>query len=295
MWSDTLAFSDEMKKEGAPLHFTYFINSSYLLAPQNSYRYISPNGDIGKSAIGFSEDLYSINERIKEINKALSQGHEIASHAVGHWSGGVWSTEEWRRELVSFSNLLLNFKENNPQKVFDESLDIGKLKIKGFRAPELSINDNMYKALALEGYSYDSSGVNIRDIWPYKDQNNIWRIPISTVYFKELNKRIIAVDYSIWVHQTANKNILLKGTDAWNNALKDIVLGYMNHFNKDYAGSRAPMVIDNHFSLWNDGLYWEAMKKFAREICGKTDVRCSTFSELVRYMEIKENERGIGK
>ena len=45
------------------------------------------------------------------------------------------------------------------------------------------------------------------------------------------------------------------------------------------------MVIDNHFSQWNDGIYWEAMKEFARKVCDLPNVRCSTFSDLVKYME----------
>lgn len=288
MWKDTLSFADNMKKEGSPVYFTYFINSSYLLAPENSNRYVAPNGEIGKSAIGFAENLHFVDKRINEINKAIDSGHEIASHAVGHWSGDVWTEDEWRKELISFSDFLFNFKENNPQKNFGESLRLVKSKMRGFRAPELSINKNMYKALREEGYNYDSSEINIYDTWPYKDENMIWHIPISTIYLKGLNKNIIAVDYSIWVHQTDAENILVKGTDAWNSALNDIVLGYMNHFNKNYNGNRAPMVIDNHFSLWNDGLYWEAMKEFAMKVCGKIDVHCSTFSDLVRYMERKE-------
>ena len=285
MWKDTISFADNMNASGTPLHFTYFINSAYFLAPENKVKYISPERGVGSSAIGFAEGLDSINERVIEVNTAFVKGHEIASHTAGHWQGGSWTVEKWRQELNSFKDLLFNFALNNPQKTFDQTLKFNVQEIKGFRAPDLDINDNMYKALSEEGFKYDSSEVSLNGDWPSRDKYGIWHIPISTFTFPELHKRIIAVDYSIWVNQTDGKDILKKGTGAWNAGLKTVLDGYENHFDKVYNSNRAPIVIDDHFSTWNDGLYWEAIKGFAREECGKPNVRCVTFSDLVNYME----------
>lgn len=96
---------------------------------------------------------------------------------------------------------------------------------------------------------------------------------------------IIAVDYSVWVNQTAGENIFKRGTSEWNSEVIAMTDAYIKHFEQNYATTRAPIVFDNHFSTWNDGLYWEAMKGFAKNVCGRPYVRCSTFSELVDYME----------
>lgn len=285
MWKETTDFADSLNTKGIPIHFTYFINSIYLLAEENRNKYTSPEGKIGESAIGFSDSLNSIDNRIQQINNAIDKGHEIASHTAGHWRGAKWSISEWQKEFSSFNDLLSKLNENNPQIKLKNSLKLKISDIKGFRAPELSINDNMYSALSLNGFAYDSSEVSMNGEWPFRDQKGIWHVPISTIHFSKLNKNIIAVDYSIWVHQTGAKDILKKGTKEWESAVEDVLMGYVDHFEKTYKSNRVPMVIDDHFATWNDGLYWEALKRFASLECGKPNVRCSTFSDLIRFVE----------
>ena len=85
--------------------------------------------------------------------------------------------------------------------------------------------------------------------------------------------------------QSNGENLIKKGTAEWDNKVNDLTNAYISQFENNYATNRAPIVIDNHFSTWNDGLYWEALKGFAKKACGRTNVRCTTFSELVDYME----------
>ena len=92
------------------------------------------------------------------------------------------------------------------------------------------------------------------------------------------------MDYNEYLVQTNAKDILKKGTTAWNTAFNQILAADENYFNKNYSGNRSPVIIGNHFSLWNDGLYWESMKAFAQKVCGQPDVRCTTFSNLVDYL-----------
>ncbi len=285
MWRETVDFAESMNANGAPLHFTYFINSAYFLAFENRGKYLPLYGKPGDSMIGFAESIQSINERVKGLNRAVELGHEIGSHTAGHWDGKNWSVNDWCKEHNLFIDLLFNFENNNSQFKFSEPIKLRKNQIRGFRAPELSKNNNMYEALSKDGFSYDSSEVAIRDAWPYRDSNRIWHVPISTIYFPLMQKNIIAVDYSVWINQTAGKNVLWKNTPEWQIQLDGMVSGYLSHFNQNYFSNRAPMVIDNHFSNWNDGLYWEATKEFAKKVCGMPHVRCSTFSDLVGYME----------
>ena len=265
MWKETLSFADEMRAQGKKINFTYFVNSIYFLAEENKLRYVPPYGNPGASAIGYAESMDSINERVKEVNIAIDKGHEIASHATGHWSGGIfWNVEDWLKEFNSFDDIFFNVEKNNPQIVFTEKLKITRDKVRGFRAPELSVNDNMYTALSKSGFYYDSSGISYDDEWPTIDKGGVWHIPIPAVYFSGMRRSIIAVDYSIWVNQTDGLDVLKQGSDEWNLKLKDLVDGYFNHFLLNYYSNKAPMIIDHHFSKWNDGLYWEAMKGRSR-------------------------------
>jgi hypothetical protein len=65
----------------------------------------------------------------------------------------------------------------------------------------------------------------------------------------------------------------------------DTLTSYRNYFKGNFAGTRAPVFIGHHFSRWNDGVYWEVMKTFAREECGKPEVRCVTYRELADYLD----------
>lgn len=289
MWKDTIRFADMMNASGTPLHFTYFINSAYFLAPENRNLYRPPHEAIGDSAIGYADSFESINSRVREVNLAISKKHEIGSHAAGHWLGGNWSVEDWQQEFSSFLDILFNYKKNNPQFAFTEDLNLNPSNIRGFRAPSLSINTNMYNALSKDGFYYDSSEISTKDEWPHKDSLGIWHIPISSIYFPRMSRKIIAVDYSIWINQTNGENTLKKGTEEWESEKRAMVDAYIKHFEKNYNSNRAPIVIDNHFSTWNDSLYWEVLKTFAKNVCGRPQAHCSTFIDLVKYMETGEN------
>jgi hypothetical protein len=66
-----------------------------------------------------------------------------------------------------------------------------------------------------------------------------------------------------------------------------VVQAYMNYFNNNYYGSRAPVSIGHHFSPWMGGAYYEAIKGIADRVCGKPEVKCVTYSELMDFMKDK--------
>ena len=47
------------------------------------------------------------------MNEAHASGHEIASHANGHFDGGSWSEAQWRSEFAQFNRLLFEAAKNN--------------------------------------------------------------------------------------------------------------------------------------------------------------------------------------
>jgi hypothetical protein len=280
-WKEIRAFASEMKEKSAPLHFTFFISAVYLLNPENANTYSPPGHDQGDSQIGFSEGPKATKERIRQINAAFSEGHEIASHAAGHFNGMRWSYEDWKKELSFFDDLIFNVQANNS---IIEKIALGKSDIIGFRAPELGANSAMMKALADSGYLYDASGVGYAHLWPKKNAAGIWEFPLMTITFVHSGANTISMDYSMYVDQTQGKDLAKKGTELWNTLYTDIVDTYTAYFNKNYQGNRAPISIGHHFTMMNDGVYWEAMKSFAREVCGKPEVICGSYRDLVQYL-----------
>lgn len=97
------------------------------------------------------------------------------------------------------------------------------------------------------------------------------------------------MDYNHYVAQTQAKNTYKKGSTEWEFARKEVFDAYMDYFQKEYTGNKSPVHIGHHFSMWNDAVYWEAMKDFAREVCGQENVVCTNYSKLVDHLESQEN------
>lgn len=60
---------------------------------------------------------------------------------------------------------------------------------------------------------------------------------------------------------------------------------YMAYFRASYTGNRAPLNIGHHFAALQGGVYHEALKEFARRVCGLPEVRCAAYSELADFMD----------
>ncbi len=286
-WGKILDFSQEMKKIGTQVNFTFFISGVYLVDEANKNIYKDPLGGVGQSLIGFGKSS-DIASRISFINRARAEGHEIGSHANGHFNGYHWTFEQWMQEFASFNTFVDNIKANNSDIVLPESLQLFSKDIVGFRAPELGTDNAMYHALASSSFVYDASGIAQKTEWPKRDEFGIWHIPLSTIFLNPGHVPTISMDYSVYMTQTNAKDIVSKDSPEWKKLHEQLSNAYRDLFNQVYEGDRAPIAIGHHFSDWNSGVYWEVMKDFIREECGKPEVHCVTYKELVEYMEAKE-------
>lgn len=283
-WEEILNFSQEMKNSGVDIHFSFFINAVYFLSYSTKQNYISPNGKVGGSAIGYSDSRQGIADRIVQVNRAIREGHEIGSHTTGHNDGSKWSVDQWAREFDSFDYILSNIQKLNPDIVLKEQPLLNVDNAVGFRAPNLGINNNLYSVLYQRNFLYDASQIAKPFTWPFKDLQGLWHIPLGMVKNKN-GGSILAMDYNWWVYQTGAKDLLWKGTVGWESAKKEVFNAYKNYFDSHYNGNKAPLSIGPHFSMWNDGLYWEALKDFARYACSQKDVRCVSHKGFVDAME----------
>ena len=267
-WRSLLNFSDEQKALGKDIRFTFFTSGVYFLADKDKAQYKGPGRSAGRSDIGFGGTKNEVLERVAYVKEAHSKGHEIASHANGHFDGSGWSFEEWMSELNQFED-------------FISIADIPE--VKGFRAPLLEVNKFTYQALAKKEHTYDASGVARQTTSPWKDEYNIWHFPLVTI--KVGGKNSLSMDYNHYVGQTGAKSIAKRGTDLWNRLYLEVYNAYIDYFNRVYYGPKTPMNIGHHFSWWNDGVYHDALLDFAETVCGKEDVICGTYSELVEMLE----------
>lgn len=293
MLNETLDFQRKMSDENKPLHFTYFINAAYFLTVDNASLYQGPRQKAGVSNIGFSHTTQDIADRVYAFNTALAQGNEVGSHAVGHFNGAKWSYNEWKQEFTSFNTILSNVQKNNSTILINQP-QFTPENIIGFRAPNLAENEHLYEVLQDFHFSYDTSGIGPMENWPQKDRYGIWHIPVGSISIGSRHQPVVSIDYSLWMHQSRGKKTAVRGSLLWNEDYNDVLAAYMNYFNSNYNGNRAPIVIVDHFSKWNNGVYWEAMKTFAQNVCGRPFVHCVTFRQLVDYLNTVGAPRRVG-
>jgi len=278
MWKQTRQFAHEVRDSDIELDFTYFVSGVYFIPSSEKLDYHLTGYSPGESVIGFGGSKEEVAKRIEQVNLAFGEGHEIGSHVNGHFDGTPWSKLVWDEEFDYFNEF---FFERNP------SIEVPRESMIGFRAPVLGHSADTLKALSENGYTYDTSGVSARqDVWPTKSPEVIWQFKLGPITLD--GKNTLAMDYNAYMVQSGAKDTLVRGTREWDKAYRDLMTSYMQYFNNNYNGDRGPVHIGHHFSLWNDGLYWEVMKDFARDVCGRDEVICGTYSELVEYMEHRE-------
>ncbi len=283
-WKKSRNFAKTMNAAGKPIRFTYFISAVYFVSRADRNLYNPPGGKKqGQSDIGWGEKPEEIQPRVEQMNQAYEEGHEIASHAVGHFDGSKWSQADWRKEFDYFDQFIFNIY---PRNSFEGSLAFDRNAIQGFRAPLLGQSPGLYQVLADDQFRYDTSKVAPADYWPQK-QNGIWNFPLGRVKTALTRKNTISMDYNFYfAHSKARPNPKKAKFYA-----KDMFKTYMNYFQNNYEGNRAPVHIGHHFSPWNGGAYWNAMFQFAEEVCGLSEVQCVTYSELADFMDLLTPEQ----
>jgi peptidoglycan/xylan/chitin deacetylase (PgdA/CDA1 family) len=287
MWKATMGLADTLKKEGKPAKFTYFISGVYFLSEKTRRHYDAPGRGPGSSFIGFGSSRGDdIPQRIANVNAAHAAGHEIASHANGHFDGKSWSEDMWRSEFRQFDDLLFSAAKNNalpddPATGKPPALTMAKRSIVGFRAPMLGHSQGLWPTMAAHGFRYDTSRSNKPDYWPRKLPGAGWNFALGEIRVPGTSMRTLSMDYNFYVVQSGAKPNPSQAA-RYEEQMLD---AYLQYFNGNYLGNRAPVHIGHHFAQWNNGAYWRAFQRFARAVCGKPEVKCVTYRELADYLD----------
>src|SRR3981189_704947 len=112
-WQELTDFAAEMNKDGGRLHFTFFISGINFIADANRAIYEGPHQRRGYSRINFGGSPDDVRRRVGYVNALYRSGHEIASHAVGHFDGATWSVSDWNKEFHAYSDILRNVGSNS--------------------------------------------------------------------------------------------------------------------------------------------------------------------------------------
>lgn len=257
-------------------HFTYFLSCVFLLSRETRGEYLAPGKSPGRSNVGFAMSKQEVADRLGQINLAAAEGHDIASHACGHFDGGKWSKAEWTQEFTAFSKIMRDaYKINGISPEPAGWADIAA-NVKGFRAPYLSDSKGLTAALRDKGFAYNASGVSREPEAPKRDPD-MMQFALPLIPEGPSERRIIAMDYNLFVRHSGGVDKPEEAAKYENRAYD----AFRSAFDKQYASGRIPLQIGFHFTLMNDGAYWRALERFAGEVCVKADVECISYADYV--------------
>jgi peptidoglycan/xylan/chitin deacetylase (PgdA/CDA1 family) len=278
-WQELAEFAADMNKSGDRLHFTFFVSGINFIADASRNVYEGPGERRGVSRIDFGGSAADVRRRVEYVNDLYQHGHEIASHAVGHFSGRGWSAGDWAKEFRAFRDVLANVAANN-RLGSEVKFAFPLSRVIGFRAPYLDPSPGLYTVLKDNGFRYDTSSDSEPDAWPNKT-GGIWRFNLAELRLHDTGKSTLSMDYNFFVAQSHGVVDSHRREFFREQALQT----YLDYFKSNYTGNRAPLNIGHHFFDYQDGAYKEALKSFARTVCGLPEVRCATYTELADFMD----------
>lgn len=261
----------------AGANFTFFLSCTNLIAAENKFDYAPPGHKRGASNIGFAESREDIAARLRQIWTARLEGHEIANHGCGHFDGGGWSKGQWIAEFDAFTSFLRDAWSINGIPFAPAGwTKFVETEITGFRAPYLSVGSALKPALAEAGFTYDASTVS-RD--PQRPSGGkVVGFSLPMIPEGPNARRILAMDYNLYVRHSAAMEQPSKSAEFEERAY----LAFTGAFERQYRGDRVPLQLGFHFRLMNDGAYWRALERFAKETCSLPEVRCVSYRDLLR-------------
>lgn len=284
LWEKSRAMA---KRTGA--HFTYFLSCTFLFPKAERDKYQAPHEKRGRSNVGFAPDREDAILRLGEIWLAKLEGHDIASHACGHFDGGKWSADDWKGEFAFFKDTLKNGWQNagvGEREPKDWQRFVAE-DIKGFRAPYLSAGTGLVKALEASGFSYDASLVSKGPAMPVTS-GGIERFALPLVPEGANRRPVIAMDYNLYVRHSKGKEMPERSAAFEESALK----AYRGAFARQYDGERIPLQLGFHFVEMNAGAYWRALDRFLTETCRKADVACVSYAQAIDILARERKAAG---
>ena len=261
---------------------TFFLSGVFLLDVAHRTIYRPPDRSPGSSAIGFQGSYEgrttqdSVAQLVRSLQAAQMEGHEVGSHLVGHFCGatgiGGWTRAQFAAELAQWASLTGDVDRNMGL----ASGGVLRAPLRGGRTPCLDGNPDQYlPAFAGAGLRFDASGVRQLNQWPVQ-RSGVWRFGVPVVTPFGGGTPLLAADYNFMVRY---------GDTGGPARVEQIYRTLRAAFDQVYAGNRAPLELAGHTTVLMDGAYYEAEERLLSEVCTRPDVRCSTYSEAVTWLD----------
>lgn len=260
---------------------TFFLSGPYLYPGDHRTDYKPPYRKPGASEIGWG-DPANVLGRTKVLREAIAEGHEIGTHANGHFCGangiGRWTAAQWTAELSAFDRMVRTGPSLAAGKTVQPPFDPAT--VKGMRTPCLEGNRPAYRqAMVQRGMLYDASAPGYIT-WP-KKVDGLWNFPLESVTLAGTSKKTLTMDYNLWFSQTQAHTAPVAQAPA----LKAQVLAtYQQALAKSRASGNPPLFLGNHFNRWNNSVYSDALTDFVKQTCTQPDVRCVSNMELASWL-----------
>ncbi len=272
-------------------HFTYFLSCTFLMNHDQAKTYQAPGQKTGKSNVGFAKSEDDVRTRIADIWGAHLEGHDISSHACGHFDGKKWTQADWQHEFMSARIALRDAWKNDGEADKEPQgwEDFATHDVKGFRAPYLSTSDGLVPAEKAMGFQYDASLVTKGPLLPQK-VGDLYRFGLPLIAYGADHHPVIGMDYNFYVHDS-------KGVEdkADSQTFEDRAFdAYEAAFRQQYDGDRIPLQLGFHFVEMNAGAYWRALDRFVSDVCHKPDVACVSYSEAIPMIAARGKPQGSG-
>ncbi|MCE9621606.1 MAG: hypothetical protein K8R99_04580 [Actinomycetia bacterium] len=271
-------------RTGAKL--TFFLSGVFLLDEAHKTIYRPPRHAPGASSIGFqgsyegrsSQD--SVRQLVLSLQDAQMEGHEVGTHLVGHFCGssGIakWTKAQFAAELAQWSSLAANVDRNM-------GLDTGgvmRTALRGGRTPCLQGKLDQYlPAFADAGLRY-ATYIRRLDQWP-EQVNGVWLFGVPLIKPYDGGNQLLAADYNFMTRY---------GDTGGPKRVEQIYRTLRAAFDHVYAGNRAPLELAGHTTVLMDGAWYAAQARLLAEVCPLPDVRCSTYSEAVSWLDAHSDQ-----
>lgn len=292
----------------ANARFTYFLSGPYLLTHDNIDKYDAPQLGPAKQSMPFQvsgvlplpgqTEQEAVRYELEQLRDAHAEGSEIGTHWNGHICGDQkgsvarFSAGDWEQELAEFRSMVDDANTNND---ISPPVDLGFTgeDVVGSRTPCLEGDYTvLYPILEKAGFLYDTSptpDASTPTGWPQRGWSdtgptNLWVFPLAYVPSYGTGRNILAMDYNFCFQHEQCKtkaSYPTSTTDVWSQQALDT---YRQYFETNYTGRRAPVLIGNHFSMWHNGAYTQALAAFVTETCSKPEVRCVSYRELAEWL-----------
>ncbi|MBN9610672.1 MAG: polysaccharide deacetylase [Actinobacteria bacterium] len=287
-----------------PFHFTANLTGLYLMDGQHRTYYHGPHHKPGATSLGSWNTPAEVSQQISDLNRAYADGNEIATHFMGHFcddnppGAGTWTTADWNSDLDQFFDVWKNYRTID-QNAGLPTLAVPASSVKGARTPCLQgSKEQLFPALAAHGFTYDQSFTRRGISWPTKSpQYGIWNMGMAefpmhgTVPGFGAGHVVITMDYNFWYTQEADPRTGQMRTVSPEKSAADsrqVQATYQDMLDGALAGSHAPLLLGNHFEEWNNNAYTDALGNFLIANCGRPEVHCVPFRDIVDWMSIQD-------